>query len=388
MRGVREGLVVDLRQRGNDGSRLFRPNIEFCVVRSEVCRDGLGVVGLVVGGLGETDRERAHGPAARLLHQRNDTRGVDAAREKGPQRDVRDHAGANGVAQMLFQGVNGGFRALGPWVCQPGAGGLCGRPVGGGLGHGDGFCIVDGDAQPGAGKQFPAMAIDGERCGDRAVTQEQGDVVAIDLCGEGRIGPQGSDLGCEQERVARPGVVERFLSEPVACEQQAAFEGIPYGKREHSVRALQGTLEAPVFDGCKQDLGVGLASEPGTRCRQFVAQCREVVDLTIVGDDVATAGGLHRLASCRGKIDDGEAAVAERHLGPFVMPSPAVVGAAVAQDVCRCHHPARDVARRGCAGGCEISCDAAHVRRREPLPRDASRRSTFRARCRNARTQS
>jgi hypothetical protein len=88
--GVR--LVVVPEQRVHEAGRVDGDG-ELGVARAEVLGDGASVGGFVEARvLGEADRERLDRLGRGLGHERDDERGVDAAREQGAHRDVGDHA--------------------------------------------------------------------------------------------------------------------------------------------------------------------------------------------------------------------------------------------------------------------------------------------------------
>ena len=61
---------------------------------------------LVVGRVAEADGEAAHRPLRLRLHQRHHGRGIGAAGEERAERDVGDHAAADGVAQDRIEAVD------------------------------------------------------------------------------------------------------------------------------------------------------------------------------------------------------------------------------------------------------------------------------------------
>ena len=81
------------------------------MVRAEPIRDGPGMNRFVVARLFEPDGEAAYRPVAHRLHQCDDGRGIDAARQKRTQGDIRHHLAAQGLPEELLQHRDGVFRA-------------------------------------------------------------------------------------------------------------------------------------------------------------------------------------------------------------------------------------------------------------------------------------
>src|ERR1700751_5594024 len=73
------------------------------MVSTEMSSDGAGILGFVVLILVEADRERAHRPAAELLHECDHEGRVDAAGQERAERNIRNHAQLHGVSQQLVK---------------------------------------------------------------------------------------------------------------------------------------------------------------------------------------------------------------------------------------------------------------------------------------------
>ena len=86
---IRERLVVDCGQAGNDRLRFFGTHIQLGVVGAQVAGHRLGVFRLVVTSLGKADGEGAHAAGRLRLHQRHDGRRIHATREERPKRHIR-----------------------------------------------------------------------------------------------------------------------------------------------------------------------------------------------------------------------------------------------------------------------------------------------------------
>jgi hypothetical protein len=111
------------------------------------------------------------------LHQRNDGRGIDAARQKRPQRHVGNHLLADGSAQHCFQLIRHLGNAAGQPISLPRFGSLANRPVGDRWGQG---FLVGADGQRCSGQQFENVLIHGMRRGNVAMPQVRDQGIAID----------------------------------------------------------------------------------------------------------------------------------------------------------------------------------------------------------------
>jgi len=76
------------------------------VLGAQVTRDRAGILRLVVGWLGKSYGERAHGARRLSLHERNDQRGVDTTRQESSQRHIGDHLQADCLAQQTIQRIH------------------------------------------------------------------------------------------------------------------------------------------------------------------------------------------------------------------------------------------------------------------------------------------
>ena len=74
-----------------------------------------------------------------------------------------------------------------------------------------------------------------------------------------------------------------------------------------------------------------MAAERLAELLQLLPQRFKIVDFPVEGDDVAAAGGMHRLMTHRRKIDDRETAMSERDSGVRIYPHTFVLGTAVTQ---------------------------------------------------------
>src|SRR6185312_2660477 len=169
--------------------------------------------------------------------------------------------------------------------------------------------------------------------GDAVMAQQQRQRAAVDVRPERGVRLQRLQLRTEQQDVALPAVVQRLLAHAVARQRQRALLTIPQGERKHADAGLQGTLDTPGGDARQQGFGIGV---PAPRWRGVLrakafAQGEVVVDLAVEHDDMAAVGRMHGLVAGRGKVEDRQASLCQRHAGGFVAPFATVVGAAVAE---------------------------------------------------------
>ena len=81
---------------------------QLAVVGAELARDQVGELELVAGAVAdvlEADRERRQPGLALVREQRDDQRGVQAAGEQDPDRDVGHHPAPDGALEHLAQRV-------------------------------------------------------------------------------------------------------------------------------------------------------------------------------------------------------------------------------------------------------------------------------------------
>ena len=331
LRRVGERLVVHLRQARDHRARLAGGDVQLGVVGPEVTGDGAGAARLVVAGLVEADRERADGPRALGLHERDDERRVDPAGQERADRDVGDHPQADALAQRGFHRVD---RAGRPPV--GGAGrratlritrGAVGPPVRDGLRRDAGRGRVDLDVR--RGRELRDAPVDRARRGHVAEPQVAVECVAVDGGAERRVRAQGLRLRPEQERRTRPAVEQRLLAEPVAGKVQAPGRAVPAAEREHRVGALERAGDTPRGDRLEQHLGVGRAGEDRARAFELGPQRPVVVQLAVEDEHVPTVARRHRLVTGRRQVDDRQAPEPEGHARGGVGPHARVVGAAV-----------------------------------------------------------
>ena len=274
-------------------------DVEFGVVGAEVFGDRACVDGLVEAGLVKADGKGAHGAGRLRLHHGHHRGGVDAAGQKGAERDIGVHAQPDRVAQQRLQGVDGAVFAALKRAGQPLFRRSAGAPVDLYVRH----PLAGLQRRVGTGFEFANAPVDGIGAWDVAQAQIGRQGVAIEFAPPARMGGQGLEFGAEQEATAVVAVVEGFFAESVAGQRQATLGPVPEREGEHAVEFAQGRRDAMPTDPGEQHLGVGVAA-PGRRVVQAVAQGLVVVDLAVEGEDVTPARGQHWLMPARGQIED------------------------------------------------------------------------------------
>ncbi len=131
----------------------------------------------------------------------------------------------------------------------------------------------------------------------------------IDLARDRITCQQSLDLGRKADMavIARP--VKRFDAQPITYKEQLLFLPIPKGDGKHANQALDGIAQAPMGNAFKDDFGIGMAAPGNVGRGQLFAQFRGVIDFAVIDHDITAIGGMHRLLSGIGKINDGKAAL-------------------------------------------------------------------------------
>ena len=287
------------------------------------------MVGLVVAGLVETYGEGLH-PRALGPHQPDDGRGIDPARQHGPQGNIGDHPGGHRAMQQRVQRL---YRLVLVAFERPRLGRrhrLADIPVVSGRRH---------VARPGLGPETDLAA--GRQLGDslpdragmrhEAVTHETGQGLLVDIGGKAADHTQRLQFRTEGQRPADPAVVERLFTEPVTGQVQPARLAVPQGDGELAFEPLQAAVQAPVLDGRQQHLGVRMAA-PGRRRLlglERIADIEVVEDLAVEDDHIATTRRGHGLQPVVGRIDDRQPAMSEGDPRLGVVPQALTVRAAM-----------------------------------------------------------
>lgn len=128
------------------------------------------------------------------------------------------------------------------------------------------------------------------------------------------------------------GVIERLDTDRVADEVKLLFPCIEQGKGKHAVEAGKGG-GAPMGESGKNDFGIATRFKGIAKGSEVPFQFRVVVDLAVIRNDIAAAGGDHGLVAGGAEVDEGKAAMAEDEGGVFVGIEAFVIRTAVAQGV-------------------------------------------------------
>ena len=279
---------------------------ELGVVGAEVLRHHPRVRRLVVLGVPrKADGECADAPPGSASHARHDTRRVEAAREEGPERNVRHQPSLD---RLLEQGAQALLRLA---VVADGAIAEPQPPVG----HRALGPLLGRDEVVG-GRQRTDLTIERARRGHIAVGQVEGQGRRVPLAGHRRVREQRLHLRGEREQARPVVVVERLLAGTVAGDQEALPPRVPEREREHPVERFHDLVLALLVE-VKDHLPVALARE-AMAVLQLLAQLAEVVDLAVEDQPERSVFVRHRLAGRVAQVDDGEAPVAEAR-GPVQM---------------------------------------------------------------------
>ena len=366
-RRIRERFIEVREDRRDQPRDLLVLQAQIGVLRPEVLGDPARDLGLVVAGVGGTDGEGADRAVGRLLHERDDGGGVDAAGEERTQRDIGDHPRPDRALQQLVHRVD--VLAVARRVRRPGP---YLRPCGDGVDQRPPGALrpatVRLDGQDGAGRHLLDVRIDAhpaemtllEQARDglgRHTTQRipRAEGPGLGREPDGPVGPVGP----------RARHVQRLDAEPVADQVQAPLPPVVQREREHPDEARERRVEADPVARLEHHLGVGRAAQRGAPTLDVRPERSGLVALAVVDDDEAAGGGDHRLRAAGGEVDDREAALSEADPCLRVAPHPTVIRTAVVQRV----------AHRLEAGGESVG---PHVATRRPQAGDPTHRSFFR----------
>ena len=141
------------------------------------------------------------------------------------------------------------------------------------------------------------------------------DRALVDLLLVEAAGEDGLDLAGEEQHLAvtvgggHPGDVERLDAEVVAGQGEPLLLAVPDRQAEHAVEPVE-RVGPPLRERLQHDLGVGVGLEGAPERLELGPQVEVVVDLAVVGDRVATVGGVHRLLAV-GDVDDRQPPVGQ-----------------------------------------------------------------------------
>src|SRR5207248_1575191 len=110
---------------------------------------------------------------------------------------------------------------------------------------------------------------------------------------------QGADFRPEEEQLGRRVVIERFYTQPVACEKKPFLPRIPHRKCKHPGETLETRL-APVSIGFEEHLGIAMGAKPMSEFLKFAAEDLEVVDFSVEDNPIPRGGIFHRHVPGRG----------------------------------------------------------------------------------------
>ena len=97
----------------------------------------------------------------------------------------------------------------------------------------------------------------------------------------------------------------------------------------HPVETLDRTLEAPLGNRRQHDLGIRASPETMAPGVKLLTQLQKIVDLSVVGDDVAAIGRPHRLPPLGRQVDDRKASMAQTYALLDLDPHIFVIGASM-----------------------------------------------------------
>ena len=138
---------------------------------------------------------------------------------------------------------------------------------------------------------------------------------------------QGADFGGEQEKPIRFRVVEGFLTEPIAREEEGTLPVIPERQRKHTVHVRQ-RGRAAADKSSEDDLRIARRRHLLPVSAKRLAQLAEVVALAVVAEREPIIGGGDRLARRLGQVQDRQPAMTEntptrrRHVDPVAVRPP------------------------------------------------------------------
>ena len=216
-------------------------------------RGQLGVPGLVERRVVEPDRERLHRPVRRPLHQADDDRRVDPAREERPERDVGHHLLADGVGRASRGAARRPRRAAG-------------RPRRSSRGPSSGSSVEPALVPDRVmrGRELVDALEDRRRVGDVAIGQVAVERPAGRAAGGRRLRAGRAAPSARWRRRSAPpscAVDQRLLAEPVAAQDQACGGGRPRSPARTSRGAATNIAGPFVLVEVDEDLGVARRAE-------------------------------------------------------------------------------------------------------------------------------
>src|SRR5688572_25067733 len=252
----------------------------------------------------EADRERGDARAGRGGRGDDDAR-VDAAREKEPERHVRNHLlrdrRADQRAQLLARSLDRRSSRLSGYGQAPVAawGGQCA-----GIGRVDELVRR---------RELVAALVQRLRRGHVPVAQEvvAGAAVDLELRGlQSRL--DGLELRREGESSSVVVIIEGLDAWAVAVEAKLSLARVPDDDREHAVDPLD-EVGAPFEIRVQRDFRIRVRQKYMTELKQGALELAVTVDLAVEDDPARAVGRPHRLVGRGPQIDDRKAAKPDSH---------------------------------------------------------------------------
>ncbi len=140
--------------------------------------------------------------------------------------------------------------------------------------------------------------------------QRQG--IPVDIALKCRMGAQGPYFRRENQMLAKLRIIKRLDPQAVPNQGQGPLTPVPQGKGEHPDEAANGGLQAPFHDCRQNHFGIRMTVEFMAPVHQLRAHFREVIDLAIIGNDIAVIVRGHGLGAVFGQIDNRQPAESQR----------------------------------------------------------------------------
>lgn len=107
-------------------------------------------------------------------------------------------------------------------------------------------------------------------------------------------------------------IIERLLAEMVAGDQHLAGLRVDQHKGEHAAQEPASGVPAVARQQLDQHFGIGGGAQINAARHKLAAQFGVVVDLAVIGQQIAAAGVAERLVGRRRGVDDRQPRVAQR----------------------------------------------------------------------------
>ncbi len=260
LRGIGERFVEPVGNFWNHVEHVGCVEPDLGMVGVQMIRDLPRDRGFVVRAIAEADGEGANLCVRLGLHQRDNSGGVDAARQECADRNVGHHAAAHGVTQQCIDCVYSLTRIE-----------ICGATHGGRILNPPIAFDHRGTAGPNAQDRTGLKLVDvaeyGRRRGHIAIRDDSGHGIGIDVAPERRMRHQRPQFGTEQERAVLYGPVKRLHADTIAHQMQSALAAIEYSERKHADEALHCLEHTPLHEGGEHHFGIGCAAKAMTEAQ-------------------------------------------------------------------------------------------------------------------------